>query len=425
MHRFKPVRAAIELAEEQDAAHLGVGEVELTAGNATMRSTARVELGLLPKPALCLHAEFKDVRSTQAVRTCLSAPQSVSIRDVTGRTIEGAGGIERWGSDHTMRFKWWIVPEPLEAVGDDTTEMTTLIGTIFNLRSGLWQRTAGKYGAVDLSHKRWQVTIKLVKLGMKRVRELNEKGGHRMTHTVEITLGGNCFNGEEAKAIIRAVRSFLSFASGGVCAVVCPTGLDQAGKIVWAQWCSPEVVPGGTALSWWDPDYGETLIELFPQFMERWSAQKEADTLEAAIQKYGQANANVPTSDTGVAIVQIAMERIAYIHGKKKGNAAEKYRWLLKWLKIPTDIPEGAKALANKPGGGEWEDGPHALTCIRNEMSHGEKRLEELSDAHHVEAWLVATRYLELTVLALCGFEGEYRNRMTGAREQVPWAQTQ
>lgn len=66
---------------------------------------------------------------------------------------------------------------------------------------------------------------------------------------------------------------------------------------------------------------------------------------------------------------------------------------------------------------------------VRNDLVHPPRRLSDpewpTSD-ELLEAWQLATWYLELVILRVLGYNGEYVNRLqlhgwAGQTEQVPW----
>lgn len=103
----------------------------------------------------------------------------------------------------------------------------------------------------------------------------------------------------------------------------------------------------------------------------------------------------------------------------------------MKWAGVPTAIPPSLPILdarlraSGQPGWG----GPEILFNIRNDMVHPPKRLvePEWPDGELLfEAWQLGTWYLELVLLRILGYEGEYWSRVRLDRpgadvEPVPW----
>ena len=126
------------------------------------------------------------------------------------------------------------------------------------------------------------------------------------------------------------------------------------------------------------------------------------------------------------------MERLSYEYcvceralvskeGFKKLPAADRYRLLLRSLDIPITIPSAARSLVAAGKAENSTDSPQVLTEVRNNRVHAGRKGAKLDGDSDWEAWLLATWLLELTILALCNFKGEYWNRVNNAKEPVPW----
>jgi hypothetical protein len=75
---------------------------------------------------------------------------------------------------------------------------------------------------------------------------------------------------------------------------------------------------------------------------------------------------------------------------------------------------------------GFWADGPEAITRVRNELVHPKGRLPIKVGSVVPDTWRLAQQYIELLILRLAGYRGEFSNRLTakwiGEVEKVPWA---
>jgi hypothetical protein len=88
---------------------------------------------------------------------------------------------------------------------------------------------------------------------------------------------------------------------------------------------------------------------------------------------------------------------------------------------IPVAIPPKLAELAREAATRGWEDGPRAVVETRNLLVHA-------SANDHLpwhEAWMLARWYVELVLLRMLNFTGEYLNRtralVVGDVERVPW----
>jgi hypothetical protein len=94
-------------------------------------------------------------------------------------------------------------------------------------------------------------------------------------------------------------------------------------------------------------------------------------------------------------------------------------------LGIPLAIDSVLTNLANGQQKGCWQDGPEAITRIRNELVHPKNKLPIKIGTVIPDTWNLAQWYIELIILGLAGYGGEYSNRLsarwTGEVETVPW----
>ena len=135
-------------------------------------------------------------------------------------------------------------------------------------------------------------------------------------------------------------------------------------------------------------------------------------------------------ADGGLLLTQAALESISrHVLVEAQGTlskggftalrASGKIRRLLSDLTIPIQIPSSLEQLS--VANASWDDGPHAVTAIRNLVTHSYE-----SSPPVLEAWQLAQWYLELVLLRLFAFNGSYSNRTKqgkyiGQVEPVPW----
>jgi len=109
-------------------------------------------------------------------------------------------------------------------------------------------------------------------------------------------------------------------------------------------------------------------------------------------------------------------------------------RLLLQWAGVGIELPSDYAALSarrGRLGQASWS-GPELVFNIRNSLVHPPKRLtdpEWPKSAELVEAWQLSTWYLEVILLRIFGYEGEYTSRLDlsgykGRTEPLPWAET-
>lgn len=408
--------------------------------------TSEVRLDLLPRARIHLYGYFHNVPVVDAMSAHMGQDAEISF-SIDGRSIEGfrmGGG----GSVETGEFniKWCPSSEPIIGSGEETTTIARAVFHLFNFMdlSGTRQSTERNGTSIhtieclDLETDEWKIELKALSETRQNIKSLKEEGGYRLTHIGGIQRADDSpFTGKDLDECLYALRFALSFAKGGWCEPVCTVGYDLAGNRVWESWSSPRE-SWHNPFRWFDPHNSSQLSSFFPCFMKKWLTDDWREALNEIIYWYLNANFSSRGIDAGIILTQAAIERLSYqfavkekrlvtVEGFKNLWASDKFRLLFSSLSIPLDIPPETselQALANNQKM-KWLDAPHALTEIRNSLVHPEhKKRGQLSSAYY-EAWNLGLWYLEMGILASCGYKGTYGNRLkqrwVGQVENVPW----
>ena len=432
----------LNLTGDADTAVLHRSPVTIVLGSDTFSGTAEVRLNLVPRPSVYVYCTFEDSGHRSALRTVLSEPQAVQSFVLDGSQLEGFVTKSNWllGQPNRLELTWCPTSEPVQRLGDDTTQIQQLRFHLFNLdfqgHPGSIQRSGPSTHTIehiDLDSETWKVKIRSLISTREDQESVKEKGGYALTHVGEVsTADDSPFTGKDASSILETLKLFLCFANGSQCIPTCPSGLDSSGAPVWSQWSSPiewERVP----LSWFDRQCPELLSDLFPRYMNKLGTDNWREALCDAIWWYVGANHSSHGIEAGIVFAQTAIERLSYEYAvcemklvEKKGfdglRASDQYRLLLSSLAIPLEIPSSATALAAQQKKRKWLDAPHALTEIRNDFVHGGRTRATLPDECYVEAWKLTVWIVEMAILALCGYRGKHWNRNNRQTEVVPWA---
>ena len=227
------------------------------------------------------------------------------------------------------------------------------------------------------------------------------------------------------------------FTAGARGVLLVPIQYGQGTRIVglafgYEQWGSRICTPWEVHWRFFDTHHAEFLRALYPGFRALLHDHAMGDAVSTALYGYLRSNRGGEGAgiDSGVILSQASLERltIAYLEaqGVSLAKTAANLRETLLRLDISTTIPNALTRLAKGAGEAGWKDGPHALTSVRNELTHPKKRLPfKVGDVVY-EAWNLSQWYIELIILRLAGYDGEYGNRLTerwvGQVEPVPWA---
>lgn len=441
--RLEPV---FDFADGESSVLIHQSQAEICIDGNEYTGNGEVRLDFLPRADIHLYGYFKGVPAQDAMGAHIGQ-KTISSFLINGRQIEGFR-LSSGGDVNSQEFslKWCPKSEPINGVGDESTQMTRVVFHLFNfvdLRGT--RRSTEQKGTmihaiehVDLTCDEWKVELKSLISTQENIKALKEEGGYRLTHIGCIQRAdGTLFSGAGAYVCLKALRFFLSFAKGSWCEPICAVGFDASGRRVWESWSSPRESLS-TTLSWFDPHNGSQLATLFTCFMKRWANDDWCDALQEVIYWYLNANFSSRGIDAGIILTQAAIERLSYeysvkdkrlltVKGFKDLWASDKFRLLFSSVKIPLDIPGETSELQRRACNSQmnWLDAPHALTEVRNSLVHPEHKHRRQFNNAYYEAWNLGLWYLEMGILAICGYSGTYGNRLKrrviGQVEDVPW----
>ncbi len=264
-----------------------------------------------------------------------------------------------------------------------------------------------------------------------------QSDNYRVTYQVEFSREDNSvFTVAAAQEFLEHLSIFLSFCQGQWVATSLTSATDADGALALEQWGTGRVSSWREPSGWLDEHHGECIVQLYDKFCAKLMDSSWNRTLSAVVYWLARADTNTAGTDGACILLQTSLERIAWhilvidrkILSKRLFetlSAADQIRHMLKELSIPAAIPEGLdglKALAGPNG----LDGPGVFTLIRNRLVHPPKT-EGSKSLPYYEAYCLAKWYVELSVLSVCGYLGQYsnctlRNRWKGQVECVPWA---
>ena len=444
MSHPEPLQPTYDFSSAPEPARLLQGTVEVSLGNDKFSGTADLLLRFLPGPRVIFHASVQGTAESE-LPFFFDTPDDPSL-SFNGQRIEGFRGRWRANAD-TLELDWHPQSEPVALCDMQSKTSVAAILHLFNFpdfRDGQHQATAAPAGCalLVLESEEWRISLQslpnnAVHQAWERIKD---EGGCFLTHVAKLERkDGKPFSGEEACEQRLLLANFLSFTKGGRCSTVCEVGLDAAGEKTWETFGSPRI--SNPPYSWFNPFKASQAELLFPLFAKRWQQSEEwKDCLRSAIYWYAQANTSggSPGIDAAIILAQSALERLAYhylvvdrkmISGKGFDDlrASDRLRMLFTVCGIPNEItdttPDIRQANDTFRKESKWVDGPHAITDIRNSLVHpvSKKKVHGC----YVDAWKLSLWYLELSVLALCGYDDTYTSRLTAKyvteSETVPW----
>ena len=282
---------------------------------------------------------------------------------------------------------------------------------------------------VKLEASPWVIEVKSFKNTRETLKRLRADGGYGLTHEGSIRRSDwKSFSVNQVPPLMELLRLFFSFARGANCGLTLVVGMNDKGQRLWETWSASRPSPWSWERSWFDDDHGMTLAELFPGFFRQlWKAPGH-HPLTMAIHWYLLSN-ETRTLEGSIVLTQAALERLSQELVPAKGHNRNKGAWIadaLREAKICDDIPPQFQSLKRFMKRQGFDNGPHTLVKIRNDLIHSDMKLKTLPGDIYAQARELGLWYVELMLLNRFGYAGQYGNRLAqewrGQVECVPWA---
>ncbi len=397
-------------------------------------------MDLTHRGGIHFYGKFQDVPPND-IYTLSFRQKTISSFFIDNHQVAGFGlSVGGDAAIQELTVKWCPNRTPFIGVGDDSTEIARIVFHLFNFIDffGMARSQDDKCVTehIKLDYQGWEINISSLPATKDDITILKTEGGFRITHVGNLQRTDRTpFSGKDAASYLNGLGLFLSFVKGCWCQPICAVGYNPSDDIVWQSWSSPE--PWQAPPSWFDPHNSSQMALLFPGFMSRWADSDWNKALHEVIYWYLIANHDFQRVDAGIILGQTAIERLSYeisVNDKKllskngfnKLWASDKFRLLFSSLRIPVDIPSESVEFRKLSSKMKWIDAAHALSEIRNSLVHPERKIDQMSSTLYFEAWNLCLWYVEMSILALCGYMGTYGNRLKQTRwigqvEDVPW----
>lgn len=429
--------------ENEQAMLIYSGKAEVCIRGSEYRGTCDVRLEFRPRPGVFIHGYFSNVDEKDAAMAAFNY-QDVTDFKVDGVAVKGfrvsVGGPL---VENVLNVRWCPEDGQFVGVGNSTTKIKKLVFHLFNFKKFEGGRIScedkdgclWRVNHLDISDLDIKIEIKSLRETDENVKKIKNENLCLLTHVGALEkTDRSMFTGEDCLEYIHELSSFFSFVRGMRCNPICAIGLNEAADRVWESWSSP--APPENVLSWFATEHGASLCDFYKSFHEKWNDLSWQEALCEAIHWY--LDANIPSRGThvGIILAQTAIERLSFefcVNHKRlvtdKGFkdlwASDKFRLLFSSLGLTLDIPNEISDLKSTAENFKWIDAPHALTEIRNSLVHPVRKRYPHSAKVFFEAWKLSLWYLELVILAVCGYSGVYANRLKIQEniyvEQVPW----
>jgi hypothetical protein len=292
---------------------------------------------------------------------------------------------------------------------------------------------------IHLSADNWELHIYPISNNHEIIKNLKASNGYNFTHvSTLVKKDRQKFSISDLIEFFDYLTSFFSFVRGFWVSPVIP--FDKKGKILFDAITKPRISHWENWFSWSDRQYAEGVSILFPKLFKKWCDPFWKKHLNSLIYWYVMSNMQQGGLDGAIVMSQIGLELMSWtllvqdkkiikiISSKKyKKYASEKFRKLFSCIGLPLDIPDELNKLKTFARQNNIKDAPHAITEIRNEFVHPKKKYSNVIDTNiKIETWKLTLWYLELTILKILDYNGQYFNRLKkgqwqGQVEPLPW----
>lgn len=390
------------------------------------------------------------VETAKAIKTINAnrAKLKLTNRDVginNGTILSSSILLNNLQNDSILSVSWGALREPFCVYGDEDTEVDyisfhLLNGIDFFCNNPLKEEFNGGFvynSLASLEWNGWKISIKSIRNTGENIKFLERNGGYALTHIgMAKKDDSSSFKIKDFEEIRSGLSFFLTFAIGRTLWPDLCVGYSNTQKVYedWGAVASPWSDIG----TWWHRTsstrpHSSRLEELFPLFMDKWSDKNWRTTLGEAIHWYLNSNDTSKLMlEPSLILQQAAIERLAFEYavndkklisseGFKNLRASDKFRLLFSSLGLPLPIPLELKSLLSISKSRKWEDVPQALTEIRNSIVHPDHRQKGKFSEALYEAWCLSLESLELSILGICGYKGQYQSRVKTKQISVPW----
>ena len=348
-------------------------------------------------------------------------PVSITINTINNSNIDG------YINDNSIKSKNTYV----EYIDFDIINLNQLPGKLINYENKLFA------GRIEFDINEYKVIIdKRYDYRKELNEELKLKSGNIITHVGRVfRKDKKIFKTNNIEAILDRISTSLSFMCGRYVDICFAKGYHEE-KNVYRLLREAIVTPFKFVPTWSDTIANYHNIEKYISLMcQKLEDEYYEPTIKHIIDWYIESQNNI-TLENNIISVQIALETLSYV------VLVELYELLLeeefdenstsKNIKMLLDvckIPYGQKELYLFDDWirSKFDDGVDLVIYFRNKIVHPSRKGYKASLSFD-DMWniiQIGTRYVELVLLYIIGYKGEYSNRLKnrsyGEVELVPW----
>lgn len=346
------------------------------------------------------------------------------------RIAGSISGIMRFGRNRAVKALRFYVPNFHDYCG-------RLVH--FPVGNRIW-RSASR---LQMSADQWLIQIDQDPQYKQLTEALEAKGGYGVGHVGQISrVDGASFKVDQVSDLWSALHFYLSFGRGLWCGPIVATGVGST-RGLWTEWGSWRISDWSSVPSWFPKLDPWEFEKSFSAFHRLWCTKTWKQPLSELVHWYVEANLNAGALEGALILSHTALELLAWMHlvvstrtysirSFKKPRSSDRICLALASLGIPDSIPPGLADLTAVSEVAKAKTGPEIIAKMRNWLVHptpaNRRAFDTAPNIAVYQAFQLSQCYLELGILALLRYSGDYVDRVrTGvfvgeATRRVPWA---
>lgn len=443
------IKPSISMSEANEDVQIHSGEFHLSRSNCSLRVEGKVYFSWLPELQVVFLGDILDATNWNPFDD--SSDRLFDLTISGERVGEGFITNSHHASTSTAVTIRGVASSKV-IKGDKNNKVEKILFVVPNLRDFFGAPVGYKDGKKEvfsmsriyLGSSQYKITIDKAQNYDELRKDLSAKGGFLTLYIGELSKPTGLISAKEADEAFSSLSIFLSFINGRRTAPFFRQGY-LSDQLKWTDYTPYFVSQFKSVKSWPQQHSINGISQLWNRFHELWSNKEDENFLRYAIHWYVEANGRSGSTVGAIIMAQTALELIynwlliekeKLLRGRdaESISAANKIRLLLAHIGVPHGVPSSLAELQSLQKSKGAFDGPDIVVQVRNTIVHSQiekrKTLGAIAPRAMTEVLELCLWYVEMALLSLLGFTGDYRNRLSravyaiDADEPVPWGKS-
>lgn len=288
------------------------------------------------------------------------------------------------------------------------------------------------YNRLVLPDNTYEITIDEYADSLRLRSELNQIGGYQFLCSGKIkSTDDSLLKLKELESTFEKLSQFLLFLNARKSSPLIFYGYKN-GEIVWKYIQTSECEQDNYYNGWVLKHEDLELNKIWDKFCIFWNNKNDRESLTIVLKWYNEANKQNIALESRIVLIQNSLEllfnwliteKFNYVSSNdSKGiSASAKIAFLLSYFQLEPKIPKELNELIKYSKAFNFTNGPDTFTHVRNCIVHSNSKkishLQKLSEPAIKEAVNMGIWYVEIILLKLLEYTGEYHNRCIGLKK--------